>query len=46
MAGNLGRNGAVHGGALGMLFDTVLGLTSHDLRFGPVDRRRYPADRS
>lgn len=25
---HLGRNGAVHGGALGLLFDTVLGLTA------------------
>lgn len=25
---HLGRNGAVHGGALGMLFDSVLGMTS------------------
>lgn len=25
---HLGRNGAVHGGSLGMLFDTVLGLTA------------------
>lgn len=25
---HLGRNGAVHGGSLGMLFDTVLGLTT------------------
>ncbi len=83
---HLGRNGAVHGGALGMLFDTVLGLTSslltggprqrtayltinyrhivpieketadrrgdrpgggaQDLRLGPAERRRHPADRS
>ncbi len=25
---HLGRNGAVHGGSIGMLFDTVLGLTT------------------
>jgi acyl-coenzyme A thioesterase PaaI-like protein len=25
---HLGRNGAVHGGAMGMLFDTMLGLTT------------------
>ena len=25
---HLGRNGAVHGGALGLLFDSVLGMTS------------------
>ena len=33
---HLGRNGAVHGGALGMLFDTVLGLTSSVLTGGPT----------
>src|SRR5262249_40319832 len=33
-----GRNGAVHGGAMGMLFDTVLGLTSATLTGGPYQR--------
>ena len=37
----LGRNGAVHGGALGMLFDTVLGLTSSVLTGGPYQRTAY-----
>ena len=38
---HLGRNGAVHGGALGMLFDTVLGLTSSVLTGGPYQRTAY-----
>ncbi|MGB8388052.1 PaaI family thioesterase, partial [Mycobacterium sp.] len=38
---HLGRNGAVHGGALGMLFDTVLGLTSAVLTGGPYQRTAY-----
>jgi acyl-coenzyme A thioesterase PaaI-like protein len=38
---HLGRNGAVHGGALGMLFDTVLGLTSSILTGGPYQRTAY-----
>jgi acyl-coenzyme A thioesterase PaaI-like protein len=38
---HLGRNGAVHGGALGMLFDTVLGLTSSLLTGGPRQRTAY-----
>ena len=36
-----GRNGAVHGGCLGMLFDTVLGLTSSVLTGGPRQRTAY-----
>ncbi|HUH69702.1 MAG TPA: PaaI family thioesterase [Mycobacterium sp.] len=35
---HLGRNGAVHGGALGLLFDTVLGLTSRVHTGGPYQR--------
>jgi hypothetical protein len=31
---HLGRNGAVHGGALGLLFDSVLGMTSAVLTGG------------
>jgi acyl-coenzyme A thioesterase PaaI-like protein len=38
---HLGRNGAVHGGALGMLFDTVLGLTSRVLTGEPRQRTAY-----
>jgi acyl-coenzyme A thioesterase PaaI-like protein len=38
---HLGRNGAVHGGALGMLFDTVLGLTTSVLTGGPRQRTAY-----
>ncbi len=38
---HLGRNGAVHGGALGMLFDSVLGLTSSVLTGGPYQRTAY-----
>lgn len=38
---HLGRNGAVHGGSLGMLFDTVLGLTSSALSGGPYQRTAY-----
>jgi acyl-coenzyme A thioesterase PaaI-like protein len=38
---HLGRNGAVHGGSLGMLFDTVLGLTSAVLTGGPYQRTAY-----
>jgi acyl-coenzyme A thioesterase PaaI-like protein len=38
---HLGRNGAVHGGALGMLFDTVLGLTSRVLTGDPYQRTAY-----
>lgn len=38
---HLGRNGAVHGGAVGMLFDSVLGLTSSVLTGGPYQRTAY-----
>ena len=38
---HLGRNGAVHGGALGMLFDTVLGLTSSVITGNPRQRTAY-----
>jgi len=38
---HLGRNGAVHGGCLGMLFDSVLGLTSAVLTGGPYQRTAY-----
>ena len=38
---HLGRNGAVHGGCLGMLFDSVLGLTSSVLTGGPFQRTAY-----
>jgi acyl-coenzyme A thioesterase PaaI-like protein len=38
---HLGRNGAVHGGSVGMLFDTVLGLTSAVLTGGPRQRTAY-----
>lgn len=38
---HLGRNGAVHGGALGLLFDSVLGLTSSVLTGGPYQRTAY-----
>ncbi|MBV8786253.1 MAG: PaaI family thioesterase [Mycobacterium sp.] len=38
---HLGRNGAVHGGSLGMLFDTVLGLTSSVLTGNPYQRTAY-----
>lgn len=38
---HLGRNGAVHGGALGMLFDTVLGLTASVLSGSPRQRTAY-----
>lgn len=38
---HLGRNGAVHGGAIGMLFDTILGLTSAVLTGGPRQRTAY-----
>ena len=38
---HLGRNGAVHGGSLGMLFDTVLGMTSSVLTGGPHQRTAY-----
>jgi acyl-coenzyme A thioesterase PaaI-like protein len=38
---HLGRNGAVHGGALGMLFDSVLGLTASVLSGTPRQRTAY-----
>ncbi|MEB3983136.1 PaaI family thioesterase [Mycobacterium sp. 663a-19] len=38
---HLGRNGAVHGGALGLLFDTVLGLTSVVATGGRRQRTAY-----
>ena len=38
---HLGRNGAVHGRSLGMLFDTVLGMTSSVLTGGPYQRTAY-----
>lgn len=38
---HLGRNGAVHGGCLGMLFDTVLGLTSSVISGGPRQRTAF-----
>jgi acyl-coenzyme A thioesterase PaaI-like protein len=38
---HLGRNGAVHGGALGMLFDSVLGLTASVLTGDPRQRTAY-----
>lgn len=38
---HLGRNGAVHGGALGLLFDTVLGLAASVLTGTPRQRTAY-----
>lgn len=38
---HLGRNGAVHGGALGLLFDTLLGLTASVLTGSPRQRTAY-----
>ena len=38
---HLGRNGAVHGGSLGMLFDTVLGLTGAVLTGSRRQRTAY-----
>lgn len=38
---HLGRNGAVHGGSLGMLFDTVLGLTAAWLSGSRRQRTAY-----
>ena len=38
---HLGRNGAVHGGEIAHLFDTVLGLTSSVLSGGPYQRTAY-----
>lgn len=38
---HLGRNGAVHGGALGLLFDSVLGMASSVLTRSPRQRTAY-----
>ena len=38
---HLGRNGAVHGGALGMLFDSILGLSASVLTGNPRQRTAY-----
>jgi acyl-coenzyme A thioesterase PaaI-like protein len=38
---HLGRNGAVHGGALGLLFDSVLGMTSAVLTGSRYQRTAY-----
>ena len=38
---HLGRNGAAHGGSLGMLFDTVLGLTAAVLSGSRRQRTAY-----
>jgi acyl-coenzyme A thioesterase PaaI-like protein len=38
---HLGRNGAVHGGAIGLLFDSVLGMTSAIITGGPRQRTAY-----
>ena len=38
---HLGRNGAVHGGALALLFDSVLGMTSGVITGGPRQRTAY-----
>jgi len=38
---HLGRNGAVHGGALGMLFDSVLGMTTSVLTGSRRQRTAY-----
>ena len=38
---HLGRNGAVHGGEVAHLFDSVLGLTSAVLTGGPYQRTAY-----
>jgi acyl-coenzyme A thioesterase PaaI-like protein len=38
---HLGRNGAVHGGAIGLLFDSVLGFTAARLTRGPYQRTAY-----
>ncbi|CAM3221552.1 thioesterase [Mycobacterium intermedium] len=38
---HLGRNGAVHGGALGLMFDTVLGFTASVLTGTPRQRTAY-----
>ena len=38
---HLGRNGAVHGGALGLLFDSVLGYTAARLTRSPYQRTAF-----
>jgi acyl-coenzyme A thioesterase PaaI-like protein len=38
---HLGRNGAVHGGAIALLFDSILGLASSVLTKGPYQRTAY-----
>jgi acyl-coenzyme A thioesterase PaaI-like protein len=38
---HLGRNGAVHGGALALLFDSILGMTSGVITGGPRQRTAY-----
>jgi acyl-coenzyme A thioesterase PaaI-like protein len=38
---HLGRNGAAHGGAIALLFDSVLGLTSALLTQGPYQRTAF-----
>ncbi|MGV0627368.1 PaaI family thioesterase [Mycolicibacter minnesotensis] len=38
---HLGRNGAAHGGAIGLLFDSVLGTASWVLTGGPYQRTAY-----
>lgn len=38
---HLGRNGAVHGGAIALLFDSVLGTASWVLTGGPYQRTAY-----
>ena len=38
---HLGRNGAVHGGALSLLFDSLLGFTAAKLTQNPYQRTAY-----
>jgi acyl-coenzyme A thioesterase PaaI-like protein len=38
---HLGRNGAAHGGAIALLFDSILGLTSALLTQGPYQRTAF-----
>jgi acyl-coenzyme A thioesterase PaaI-like protein len=38
---HLGRNGAVHGGALALLFDSLLGFTAFTLSKSPYQRTAY-----
>ena len=38
---HLGRNGAVHGGALGLLFDSALGYTASKLTRSPYQRTAF-----